>query len=196
MVAEKVKTQVHDRRSRDTIAAGRYNPIEVDDPYAPGEKIVVLRQMRHDTLAYLHAHHRIDDAQYEAGRAYQRDWEAAERGARAVDPTREKVDGGLGIDPLPVKQLSARNKLVAIERVLGRRLVRIVQAILVHGATLESVAASQDRSAIELTGKMFRAGLEELAVEYGFSQKGYYRKKRVKQGDMTGGASGVAPPSP
>jgi hypothetical protein len=178
--------KVHDRRAKDTIAAGLYHPIEVDDPYSRGEKIVVLRQMRHDTLAYLHAHHRIDDAQYEAGRAYQRDYEAAERGARAIDPTKEAVDGGLGVDPLPVKQIAARNKLVEIERVLGRRVVRIVQAILVKGATLESVAENQSRSAVEFTGRMFRAGLEELAVEYGLSDRGYHRKRRVEQVDVMG----------
>jgi hypothetical protein len=178
-------SRVHDRRSTDTIRAGVYDQIEVDDPYEAGGKILVFRQRRHDTLAYLHAHHRIDDAQYDAGRAYQRDYEAAERGARAIDPTKERVDGGLGIDPLPVKQMAARNKLVAIERVLGRRVVRIVQAILVHGSTIESVSASQDRSATEFTGRMFRGGLEELAVEYGFSQRGYHRRRRIEQPAMT-----------
>ena len=28
----------------------------------------------------------IDEAQYRAGRVFQRDWEIAERGARAIDP--------------------------------------------------------------------------------------------------------------
>lgn len=71
---------IHDRRSTDTLAAGQYAAIEVDDPYEQGEKIVVLRQLRSDPLARLHSHHQIDDAQYHAGRCYQRDWEVAERG--------------------------------------------------------------------------------------------------------------------
>jgi hypothetical protein len=64
--------------------------VEVDNPLAlePGEKIVALRSIRNDPLARLHSHRQIDEAQYQAGRAFQSDWEKAERGPRAVDPTR------------------------------------------------------------------------------------------------------------
>ena len=70
--------------------------VEVDDPLAlePGEKIVALRSIRNDPLGRLHSHRQIDEAQYQGGRAFQNDWEKAERGPRAVDPTREYVDGG------------------------------------------------------------------------------------------------------
>ena len=86
---------VHDRRSADTLAAGQYAPIEVKDPYDPnGAKLTVLRQTRGDPLGRLHAHSQIDDAQYHAGRRYQGDRERADRGARAIDPTKEAVDGG------------------------------------------------------------------------------------------------------
>jgi hypothetical protein len=182
-VPKEQPTVVHDRRSRDTVSAGKYAPIEVDDPYAPGERIVVLRQVN-DQLAWYHSHHRIDDGQYEAGRAYQRDWEAAERGARAIDPTREKVDGGLGVDPLPVKQLSARNKLVAIEAVLGRQATRILQSVLVHGAKVDELARNQSRGEREHTGRQFRDALEVLAVEYGLSQKNYHRRRGIVQADV------------
>src|SRR5262249_51218620 len=86
---------VHDRRSADTLATGQYAAIDVDDPYGQrGDKVTVLRQTRGDPLGRLHAHHQIDDAQYHAGRAYQGDRERADRGARAIDPTKEAVDGG------------------------------------------------------------------------------------------------------
>ena len=70
--------------------------VEVDDPLAlePGDKIVALRSIRNDPLGRLHSHRQIDEAQYQGGRAFQNDWEKAERGPRAVDPTREYVDGG------------------------------------------------------------------------------------------------------
>ena len=60
--------------------------VEVDDPLAlePGEKIVTLRSTRNDPLARLHTHRQIDEAQYQGGRAFQSDWEKAERGPRAV----------------------------------------------------------------------------------------------------------------
>ena len=56
--------------------------VEVDDPLAlePGEKIVTLRSIRNDPLGRLHSHRQIDEAQYQGGRAFQDDWEKAERG--------------------------------------------------------------------------------------------------------------------
>ena len=86
----------HDRRSRDLLRNAEVATVEVDNPLAlePGEKIVALRSIRNDPLARLHSHRQIDEAQYQAGRAFQSDWEKAERGPRAVDPTREYVDGG------------------------------------------------------------------------------------------------------
>ena len=61
--------------------------IDVDDPHATrtGQKIPVLRQMRSDPLARLHARKQIDEAQYNAGRAYQRDWRS--RNAASVRST-------------------------------------------------------------------------------------------------------------
>src|SRR5690349_23402119 len=86
---------IHDRRSRDLPLNAEVAPIEVDDPLAlePGEKIVALRSIRNDPLGRLHSHRQIDEAQYRGGRAFQNDWEKAERGPQAVDPTREYVDG-------------------------------------------------------------------------------------------------------
>src|SRR4030088_2546821 len=88
--------KAHDRRSRDLLRNAEVAAVEVDDPLAlePGEKIVTLRSIRNDPLARLHTHRQIDEAQYQGGRAFQSDWEKAERGPQAVDPTREYVDGG------------------------------------------------------------------------------------------------------
>src|SRR6202051_3627747 len=88
--------RVHDRRSQDLPRNAEVAAVEVDDPLAlePGEKIVTLRSIRNDPLGRLHSHRQIDEAQYQGGRAFQDDWEQAERGPRAVDPTREYVDGG------------------------------------------------------------------------------------------------------
>jgi hypothetical protein len=164
-------TAAADRRSSDKQRNREYVDMEVDDPYAPGERITVTRQLRHDQLAWHHAHHHIDEAQYTAGRAYQRDYEIAERGARAIDPTREAVDGGVAVDPLLISQITARNKLVAIEAVLGHYLIRMLQAVLIHGAALSSLARSQSNEDKNQIGRMFRMGLELLAVQYGLSTR-------------------------
>jgi hypothetical protein len=100
--------KIHDRRSKDVLRNRHVSIIEVDDPYERGEKIVVSRQLRGDPLGRLHAHGQIDQAQYNAGRAFQFDWETAERGARAIDPTKEAVDGGQMPEPITDGQAAAR----------------------------------------------------------------------------------------
>jgi hypothetical protein len=100
--------KIHDRRSKDVLRNRHVSIIEVEDPYERGEMIVVSRQLRGDPLGRLHAHGQIDQAQYNAGRAFQFDWETAERGARAIDPTKEAVDGGQM--PEPITDGQARGK--------------------------------------------------------------------------------------
>jgi len=94
--------RAHDRQSCDLPRNAQVATVEVDNPLAlePGEKIVALRSIRNDPLGRLHSHRQIDEAQYQAGRTFQSDWEKAERGPRAVDPAREYVDGGQRREPI------------------------------------------------------------------------------------------------
>lgn len=144
--------------------------IDVDDPLEFGAKLTATRNIRNDPLARLHSHHQIDDAQFYAGRAYQRDWETAERGAQAIDPTKEAVDGGRFPEPLSDSQGKARIRLVEIEGVLGRTMQRVIHAVLIEGMSMEIMALqlfgrSGDRAA-NYYGRMFRDALDELAREY------------------------------
>lgn len=164
-----MKIKAHDRRSKDTLRAGQYAPIEVDDPYEDGAKISVLRQLRGDPLGRLHSHHQIDDAQYYAGRAYQRDWEKAERGARAIDPTKEAVDGGMLPEPLTDSQAKARARLIRVRAELGRVMITVLDGVLIERSSMEAIAISQGRWGARWEnyyGKLFRDGLDVLAVEY------------------------------
>lgn len=161
--------RVHDRRSTDTLVAGQYAAIEVADPWVPDDKITVLRQLRNDPLARLHTHGQIDEAQYQAGRAYQGDWETAERGARAIDPTREAVDGGRLAEPITEAQAKARKRLVAVKSSLGRKLHSVAHAFLIDGGTTEAIAYALNRPGHRWSnyyGKMIRDALDVLAVEY------------------------------
>src|SRR6185295_2120596 len=90
----------HDRRATELPRVGRFVTCEVDDPYEIGAKIVAIRSTRNDPLADLHSRKHIDDAQYEGGRSFQRDFEAAERGPCAIDPSKEAVDGGKMPEPI------------------------------------------------------------------------------------------------
>src|SRR5829696_8614005 len=114
--------KAHDRRSCDLLRNAEVAIVEVDNPLAlePGEKIVALRSIRNDPLARLHSHRQIDEAQYQAGRAFQSDWEKAERGPRAVDPTREYVDGGQSREPITEGQRKAVLRSNRAERELAQ----------------------------------------------------------------------------
>lgn len=160
---------LHDRRSTDHQRGREYAEVEIEDPYDPGSKIVVTRQTRADPLGRLHAHHQIDDCQYNAGRAYQRDWETAERGAQAIDPTREAVDGGRIPEPLTDEQAQARARLIEFRQQLGRRLTLILDVVLLGGQTIEQFTGNGVQSTLKFHGNLFRAGLDELARLYGLS---------------------------
>src|SRR5438445_13802906 len=133
--------KVHDRRSQDLLRNAEVATVEVDNPLAlePGEKIVALRSIRNDPLARLHSHRQIDEAQYQGGRAFQNDWEKAERGPRAVDPTREYVDGGQMREPITEGQRRAVVRLNRIEQELGADGTVLVHEVLILGMTMHQV---------------------------------------------------------
>jgi hypothetical protein len=138
--------KVHDRRSHDLPRNAEVAAIEVDDPLAlePGEKIVTLRSIRNDPLARLHTHRLIDEAQYQGGRAFQDDWEKAERGPKAVDPTREYVDCGPTREPITEGQRKAVLRLNRAERELGADGAALVHEVLILGMTMELVGQGVD----------------------------------------------------
>jgi hypothetical protein len=149
--------------------------IVVDDPFEQGAKLTVTRNIRNDPLARLHSHRQIDDAQFYAGRAYQRDWENAERGARAIDPTKEAVDGGRFPEPLSDSQAKAIDRVASVEVALGRTMTRVIQAVLIHGMSMEVMALKMfgrhGEVASKYYGRLFRDALDDLAVEYNLASK-------------------------
>ena len=164
----------HDRRSQDLPRNARVATVEVDDPLAlePGEKIVVLRSIRNDPLARLHSHHQIDEAQYRGGRAFQDDWEKAERGPRAIDPTREYVDGGQAREPITERQRRAVLRLNRIERELGADGIVLVHEVLVLGLTMEQVGQRRGLRGQrwkDYFARRFQECLDRLALIYGFA---------------------------
>ena len=179
MVRTKRKKQdhsakVHDRRSQDLPRNAEVAAIEVDDPLGlePGDKIVTLRSIRSDPLARLHSHRQIDEAQYRGGRAFQNDWERAERGPRAVDPTREYVDGGQAREPITEGQRKAVLRLNRAERELGADGAALVHEVLILGMTMEQIGqrrALRGQRWIDYFARRFRECLDRLALLYGFA---------------------------
>jgi hypothetical protein len=166
--------KVHDRRSTDLPRNAEVAAIEVDDPLGlePGEKIVTLRSLRNDPLGRLHSHHQIDEAQYQGGRAFQDDWEKAERGPQAVDPTREYVDGGRAREPITERQRKAVLRLNRAERELGADGSALVHEVLILGMTMEQIGQRRGllgQRWIDYFARRFRECLDRLALLYGFA---------------------------
>ena len=133
--------KIHDRRSRDLPRNAEVAAVEVDDPLGlePGDKIVTLRSIRNDPLGRMHSHRHVDEAQYRGGRAFQADWEKAERGPQAVDPTRDFVDGGQVREPITEGQRKAVLRLNRVELELGADGAALVHDVLIQGMTMEQV---------------------------------------------------------
>ena len=114
-------------------------PVEVADPYREG-KILAMRSVRDDPLGSLHAHRQIDDHQYEAGRLYERDVEVSEQGLRAIDPTKEKVDGGLPPELLSDAQQDARKSRKGAETAMGIIGASIAYDVIIDGMSYGKIA--------------------------------------------------------
>jgi hypothetical protein len=166
--------KLHDRRSRELPFNAEVAEVEVDNPLAidPGEKIVAVRSVRSDPLGRLHAHRQIDEAQYRGGRAFQNDWERAERGPQAVDPTREYVDGTRTREPVTESQRQAVLRLNRVERELGTDGAALVHDVLVLGLTMDQIGqrrAVRTQRWNDYFARRFRECLDRLALVYGFA---------------------------
>jgi hypothetical protein len=177
-------TTAHDRRSRDLPSNAEVVAVEIDDPLAlePGEKIVALRSIRNDPLGKLHSHHQIDDAQYQGGRAFQHDWERAERGPQAMDFTREYVDGAQRREPITEGQRQAALRLNRAERELGADGSAIVHDVLVKGMTMEQIGKRRGLESQrwkDYFSRRFQECLDRLAQIYGFAteKRGHSRRR-------------------
>jgi len=167
-----LKEKIHDRR-------GEVPPFQalgvvadvVRDPYSTiGENITVIRATRDDPLAGMLARRQIDLAQYEAGREWQRHWEEAAIGAvRAIDTTKEPVDGkGATAGPFTDRQRLAFNELWVVRRTLGFEGERLVREILGDRIPLEVAAAQRGRPR-KYIGMRFREALETMARMWCFA---------------------------
>jgi len=175
--------KLHDRRAPDLPLNAEVASIEIDDPFAlkPGEKIVALRSIRNDPLGRLHSHRQIDEAQYQAGRAFQNDWERAERGPKAVDPGREYVDGAEMREPITEGQRKAVLRLNNCERELGADGSAIVHDVLIQGMTMEQVGQRRGLKSQrwnDYFARRLKECLDRLALIYGFATEGNKPRRR------------------
>lgn len=161
----------HNRQATDLPKNAMAVPAIVDDPYARGEQIAVMRSIRDDILSRMEAAREIDRAQYDAGRLYQRHAFHAEIGnVQAMDPAKDKVDGGqIGTSDMTNEQVNAVRALGAARDALTPEGEMLVRRILVDRASFSKLATS-DRDRTRLRERFFYA-LEILASLWGCTNR-------------------------
>jgi hypothetical protein len=163
----------HDLRASDVPPQIRTAEVEIVDPYGdPGRALV---QVRDDHLAWLWSRGEVARHEYEAGRRWQRAYELAQLGgARGIDPTRERVDGGRPPDVPGEAQLRAMRDLEASRAQLGARGYRLMEDICGRGLSLREAARARwlvTRRGRDYLGRRFRECLHELAVLWGMATR-------------------------
>ena len=166
------QVQVHDRRAR-TVNRGlaaHLTVAEVDDPFEPGARIATLRSTRDDPLADRLARGHIDQAQYQAGREFQKHFGIAERGPRSIH-WNERVDGSAPPEALTDAQSKAWRWLDKCYRKLGDDGSALVHDVLVRNMTVRQIAQSRNLAGQRYEsylGIRLRECLDELAIVFGF----------------------------
>ena len=143
--------------------------------------MTVFVALKDDPVGRMHSRHQIDEAQYQAARAYQLAADQATLGSvRSVDLEKTKVSGGLAPEPLT----DGRRRAMARLRVAEERLMRrhgseglgLTRAVLCDRQSVEQTArlrgAKSDRE-VWFWSRLFRRCLNSLATAFRFSTSGY-----------------------
>lgn len=158
---------------------------EVANPYAAVQPahptLTVVVRTSGDTLASLLARGRIDGAQFAAGMTFRGAHETMEiGGAKAIDYSAVKVDGGRMTDPLTSDAYArASQRLRGAREALGRRGYALVELIAAVGHSVEdaalmtewTVAHGLSRDDIKRVGWRFRECLDDLAELWGLATR-------------------------
>lgn len=143
----------------------------VDDPYAPGLKMVAVTNLAEHPLEMMLARSRLDRPLYEAGVRFRRIYEAAAIGpGRGIDPAHIKVDGGRVGDPLSDSVVHAQFELKRLAQQLGPIGERIVSAVAGQGITISELAErwpgpEASRQKLDYLGMRLKEALDLLASE-------------------------------
>lgn len=179
--AQGMMTMSRKRKKAKVTLAGNTGPVEIDNPfYAPGSprhvprRIHAVRSLRDDPLARLHDRRQISDSEFRAGRDFQKLLEHAELGRmRTNDPSREPVDGGIGVsDGLNDREIRAFRQLASLWPILGKDGSAILRAFLGERQFLAAIAGARgldaDQPTLRYLGRRVRECLATLATEFGY----------------------------
>lgn len=175
------------RRDKLAVSTGRHAEIqyqEVDNPYFAPEhaagrtnpkKVTAAINVRESAIETLYARGQVDQAQKRAADRFRAIWEAmGGAGARALDYSREVVDGGGAVEPIKDHQLNAGQELNRCRKLLGARGYDLVCKVCGEGYALgELCDTKRDRLT---AADNLRAHLDDLCEIWGLASKTPYRK--------------------
>ena len=174
---EAAEAKRRDRKARDLLRNAQVAADEVEDPHGinPGDKIVVLRSTRHDPLFDLKQKKQLDQCDYVAGRHWQAAYENSELGAvRAIDPSKEAVDGGRLPEVLTKIQMAGMQDMRAARETLGAEGHQLMVDILGNGWSIRQAAVARGRYSDDerrYVARRFKECLRSLAKRFGYSNE-------------------------
>lgn len=175
---KKPPPRIHDRQATELPINAMVRPVEVADPYERGATVIAIQNLRDDPLARLHARGQIPLHIFNAGREMQGYYERAEIGAvKAMDPTKEPVDGGGGI-PETVTE-AVQRAVKAIERVdekLGKEGAALIRAVLSQGLFVHQIMnlrwGGVESAENRYISRRFHECMNTIAEELGYISRG------------------------
>ena len=144
----------------------------VEAAYRRGEFEQVPKNIKESGISYMLAHGNLDEAQYRAG-----DWYRVRREMRggAVDPSNEPVDVSGTTDPVSSRVLFAGMEIAKLKMKLPQVRWGLIELVCVQNFTIQEatyagfgVCTQYNR---KVTGRLLRAGLNEMAVALGYATK-------------------------
>lgn len=151
----------------------------VDDPYEPGAKITVPANVCADFVLRMHSRGELDEGQYLTAELIRRTLDrAGERGAQAVDPTREPVDGSPIRKDVASTALVALKKLAEWQRLLGFYGWRVVRGIVSDGLNGTLIAFASGRRRDHVIG-VLKDGLQLIGEAEGIVSGRQHANKRA-----------------
>lgn len=153
--------------------------VDVDNPMfapihagAPGnpKKITVAVNLREGPIAWMHSKKIISDAQRMAADNFRKLWEnCGGTGAKAMDTTKEIVDGGGPREPITDRQIDAGLKLKECRAVIGHRAYSIVEKVCGEGYSIKDFSHTQREQ--KTNADYLKDALTDLSYHFGYASK-------------------------
>ncbi|TCA70487.1 hypothetical protein [Rhizobium leguminosarum] len=124
-----------------TIPNPYYSPAHHDEAGNP-RTVPAIVNLKESAVTMLASRGRIDAAQLAAATRFRALWEAMCRSTRAIDYSREPVDGAGRADPIGHRQMHAAQELRRIRPLLGEKGYWLVSRICGEGYSLGEVVGS------------------------------------------------------